>query len=244
MPASPEITSVYRGRPAGARTMRPAICDVTCPAAEAAAASAGHARPGTQRHRDSGPPAEQPVIGHRGYARAVTGQVQQPGASTGCDLRRAEPGRCGFGAAEQHPRRAGVQVIAQHPALKPPQATVDVDRHGTDPVERTTGCVLQPQPGFHRVNTLPVATQNGQARLPGQASDRICSRIRNKPAAYDDPASSAVPQGCAHSRLDNDTPASVQISRICTRHHRCRHAPPTAHSGYRAVAAASDCDAV
>jgi len=27
-----------------------------------------------------------------------------------------------------------------------------------------------------------------------------------------------------HSRLDNDTPASVQICRICARYHQCRHA--------------------
>ena len=97
----------------------------------------------------------------------MAGQVQQPAASTGRDPRRAQPGRLGFGAAEQHPGRARVQVIDQHPGLKPPQAAVGINRHGTDPVERTTRCVRQLQPGFHRGNALLVATHGDHARLPG-----------------------------------------------------------------------------
>ena len=101
----------------------------------------GRVRPGAQRHRDSSPPGEHPVVGHGGPALARPGQGQQPAAGAGRGVRRAEAGRLGFGAAEQHPRRAAVEVVGQHAVLEPPQAAVHRDRHRRDPVERTTGQV-------------------------------------------------------------------------------------------------------
>ena len=45
--------------------------------------------------------------------------------------------------------------MGQRPVLKPTRAASGVDRHGADPVGRTTGCVRQLRSGLHRSPHLP-----------------------------------------------------------------------------------------
>ena len=68
-------------RVGGACVTRPAICRVTCAAAFRGGGVPGRVRPGAQRHRDSSPAGEHAVVGHRGHARALPGQGQQPAAA-------------------------------------------------------------------------------------------------------------------------------------------------------------------
>ena len=50
--------------------------------------------------------------------------------------------------------------LASQPAIP----AAPVDRHGADPVERTTGCVRQLWSGLRRVTYLPVTTPNTRRR--------------------------------------------------------------------------------